>query len=317
LPDDVNPDLPGCHFERLNMPEITLRLGGYQPARSVHTRAMQVFADQLRARLGERIDIRYTENVTAEGRNAADLLAMTEGDELDICYFASSYLAKRVPSLGMFDLPFHVTDRDAAYALADGAAGQRLAGDVAAATGFAVLAYWDNGFRHISNGVRPIVHPRDCRGLKIRTLDNALHQRVFRSLGFEPVVIDVRELAAAVRERRVDAQENPLTNLVNFNLQQTHRFVTLTGHFFGVALILCNRARLAGWPDGVRAAIGEAMAAATAAQRGYAAKDDELCLATLKADGVEVIGADQFDRAAFVDAVGAIRAKALQVAGLA
>jgi TRAP-type C4-dicarboxylate transport system substrate-binding protein len=298
------------------MPQISLRLAGYQPARSVHTRAMHMFADALHRRLGDRIDIRYTENVTAAGRNAADLLAMTEGDELDICYFASSYLAERVPSLGLFDLPFHVTERGAAYALADGAAGRWLADDVAASTGFSVLAYWDNGFRHISNGRRPIAHPRDCRGLKIRTLDNALHQRVFRSLGFEPMVIDVKELAAAVREGRVDAQENPLTNLINFNLHKTHRFVTLTGHFFGVALVLCNRARLTQWPQDVRGAVAEAMTEATAAQRRHAAEDDELCLATLKADGVEIIGPDRFDRVAFVDAVADIRAEAAKAASV-
>lgn len=299
------------------MPEISLRLGGYQPARSVHTRAMHVFADAIRRRLGKGVEIRYAENVTAAGRNAADLLPMTEGHELDICYFASSYLTARVPSLEVFDLPFPVADRSASYAFADGATGRKLAGDVAAATGFSVLAYWDNGFRHISNGRHPIMHPRDCRGLKIRTLDNALHQRVFRRLGFEPMAIDVKELAAAVSERRVDAQENPLTNLVNFSLHKTHRFVTLTGHFFGVALVLCNRARLAQWPDDVRAAIVDAMTEATTAQRRDAAEDDELCLATLLADGVDIVRADRFDRAAFVDAVADIRTEAARAAGLA
>ena len=298
------------------MPEITLRLGGYQPPRSVHTRAMHVFIDGLRRRLGDEIAVQYTENVTAAGRKAVDLLPMTEGDEIDICYIASSSLVERVPSLGVFDIPFHFTDRNAAYALADGPAGRRISDDVAAATGFAVLAYWDNGFRHFSNGVRRIVHPRDCRGLKLRTLENAQHHRVFRAFGFEPVVIVVRELAAAVHERRVDAQENPLTNLVNFNLQKTHRFVTMSGHFLGIAPVLCNRARLAQWPAHVRAAVAEAMAEATAAQRGYAAEDDVLCLATLEADGVEVIRPDGFDRAAFVDAVADIRAEAMQAAGM-
>jgi len=299
------------------MPEVTIRLGGYQPTRSVHTRAMNVFADALRGRLGDRVDVRYTENFTAAGGKAVDLLSMTEGDELDICYFASSYLTGRVPSLGVFDLPFHFTDRHDAYALADGPTGRRLAADFAGATGFSVLAYWDNGFRHISNGRHPIVHPRDCRGLKIRTLDNALHQRVFRSLGFEPVMIDVKDLAAAVSERRVDAQENPLTNLVNFNLHKTHRFVTLTGHFFGVALVLCNRARLSQWSEDMCAAIATAMGEATAVQRRYAAEDDAICLATLKADGVAIVGPGEFDRAAFVDAVADIRAEAMQAAGVA
>jgi TRAP-type C4-dicarboxylate transport system substrate-binding protein len=221
-----------------------------------------------------------------------------------------------VPALGLFDLPFPAPERAAAYAIADGAVGQRLAKDVAEATGFAVLAYWDNGFRHISNACRPIVHPRDCRGLKIRTLDNALYQRVLGSLGFEPVVIDVKDLAAAVRERRVDAQENPLTNIVNFDLHKTHRFLTLTSHFFGVALVLCNRARLAQWPEDVRMVVTEAIAEATVVQRHYAAEDDESCLATLLADGVEVVRSDEIDRAAFVAAVADLRAEAMRAAGV-
>jgi C4-dicarboxylate-binding protein DctP len=231
---------------------------------------------------------------------------MTEGDELDMCYFSSSYLVARVPSLGLFDRPFRLVDRAGAYAVLDGDAGRQLARDVAAATGFQVLAFWDNGFRHISNARHAIVRPSDCRGLRLRTLHNANHQRLFRALGFEPVVIDVKDLAAAVAEHRVDAQENPLTNLLNFDLHRTHRFVTLTGHLFGVAPVLCNRARFAAWPAEVQTAVNEAMAAATSLQRSLAAEEDEICLAELLADGVDVVRADRIDRAAFVAAVANI-----------
>jgi C4-dicarboxylate-binding protein DctP len=298
------------------MPALALRLAGYQPARSVLTRAMRVFEAAMRRRLDGRIDFHFIENIADTGRKAVDLFAMTEGDELDICYFSSSYLAARVPSLGLFDVPFHVTDRSTAYALTDGPTGRRLAEDVAAATGFAVLAYWDNGFRHITNVRRPIVGPHDCVGLRIRTLDNVLYQRVLRAMGFEPIVIDVKDLSAAVRERRVDAQENPLTNVLNFDLHKTHRFLTLTGHFFGVALVLCNRARLAQWPQDVRDAVTEAMAEATEAQRRYASEDDEACLAALLAAGVEVVPARQIDHAGFFGAVADIRSEAMRAAGI-
>jgi C4-dicarboxylate-binding protein DctP len=287
-----------------------VRFGGYQPSRSVHTRAARRFGEELARLLGPSADFRFVEDITRAGRKAAELLAMTEGDELDVCYFSSSYLVARVPSLGLFDLPFRFADRESAYRVLDGETGQKLARDVAARTGFAVLAFWDNGFRHISNARRTIVRPDDCRGLRLRTLDNAMHQRVFRALGFEPVVIDVRDLVAAVAGRRVDAQENPLTNLVNFALHRTHRFVTLTGHFFGAAPVLCNRARFEAWPADVRAAVGEAMAAATSLQRRLAVEEDELCLAQLVADEVEVVRAGEFDRAAFVAAVAHVRAEA-------
>ena len=286
---------------------ITIRFGGYQPARSVHSRAVRIFGAELERRLGNNIDFRFTENVAASGRKVADLLPMTEGDELDLCYFSSSYLVARVPSLGLFDRPFRFRDRGEAYALVDGDIGRRIADDVAAATGFRVLGFWDNGIRHISNWRHPILHPRDCKGLVIRTLDNATHQRVFRAFGFEPVIIDVKDLARAVAEHRVDAQENPLTNLINFNLHKTHRFVTLTGHFFGAAPVLANQGRFDQWPQEVRQAVEEAVVVATASQRRFAAEDDDLCLKELLDDGVAVARAGEFDRDAFIAAVADLR----------
>src|SRR5947209_4548691 len=143
------------------MMSLRLRLGGYQPETSVHTRAGRVFTALLRE-IG--FDATFEADVTQRGHRAAELLDMVERGDLDACYFASSYLAGRVPSLNLLDLPFPTGDRLAAHGEVDGAAGSRIAQGIAAATGFRVLAFWDNGFRHISNRLRPIRRPDDCRG---------------------------------------------------------------------------------------------------------------------------------------------------------
>ena len=156
------------------MTAISIKFGGYQPARSVLTRGARRIGEELKRRLGTDVMFELQENVTAAGRKAVDLLTMTESGELDLCYFSSSYLAARVPALTLFDLPFQFEGRAQSYSLIDGEAGARLAENVAAATGYRVLGFWDNGIRHISNARRAIVTPADCRGLTIRTLDNAL-----------------------------------------------------------------------------------------------------------------------------------------------
>lgn len=293
----------------------SFKFGGYQPARSVLTRGARRVGEELALRLGPQVTFDLQENVTAAGHKAADLLTMTENGELDLCYFSSSYLVARVPALGVFDLPFLFERRAQAYAVTDRLA-PRLADDVDAATGYRLLGFWDNGIRHISNARHPIIVPADCRGLTIRTLDNALHQRVFAALGFKPVTIDVKDLVAAVQERHVDAQENPLTNLINFQLHKVHRFVTLTGHFFGVALVLCNKQRFDRLPADAQAALREAVAAATVIQRQEAEREDDLCLTALLADGVTVARADECDRSAFADAVTDIRDAALEETGI-
>ena len=286
------------------MSAINIRLAGYQPPGSILSQALRKLADGIAQRAGGSVDISLTENVTAAGKRADALLAMIEGDELDICYFSSSYLAARVTSLALFDRPFAFVDRTTAYAELDGATGQAIRDEIAGATGFRVVGFWDNGFRHISNARRPIRTPADCAGLRIRTVNNATHQAFFKRLGFEPVFIDIKDMVPAIAAGTVDAQENPLTNIVNFKLQRYHRFVSLTSHIFGVALLLTNRERFDAWPPEVQAAVDAAAAEATAAQRLAAAAEDEACHRRLLAEGVDIVPAVDIDRAAFLHAAG-------------
>ncbi len=283
---------------------IELKFGGYQGDRSVHTRGGRVLAEAIGEETGGAVSLAFDENIVERGHKAADLLSMTESGELDGCYFSSSYLAKRVPGLGLFDQHFVVPDRRHAYALLDGALGDRLRQEVAAATGYEVLGYWDNGLRHISSAT-PIRNVSDCAGLKIRTLANEDHQRVFRALGFDPQAIDVRDLPGAVKSGKVDAQENPLTNIFNFRLHETHRHILMTRHLLGVAVVLFNAQRMAGLTPEHRAGVQRAVDRSAQAQRQFAEEDDAICHAGLKAEGVEILELDEAMREAFAAATRA------------
>lgn len=272
-----------------------MHFAGYQPARSVHTRALHV----LRECAQGHVAITVTDNIAERGRKAAELLSMLASGELDGCYFASSYLAERVPALGVFDAPFQAGARDDTFKALDGEQGATLADHVARATGYRVLGFWDNGIRHISNALHPIRTPADCMGLRLRTLGNAQHQAAFRRLGFQPMFIDPADLPRAIAERRVDAQENPLTNMVNFGVHLHHRFVSLTGHLLGIALLLVNRARFDALPAEVQTTLADAASNATARQRALAADEDAACMKVLADAGVAVIDPNAIDLAAF------------------
>ena len=186
----------------------------------------------------------------------------------------------------------------------DGDTGAALANELAAATGYRVLGWWDNGIRHISNAVRPIRTPADCAGLRLRTLDNAQHQVAFRRLGFVPTFIDVADLPRAVADGTVDAQENPLTNIVNFNLHLHHKHLSLTGHLLGIAPLLVNRARFDALPSALRSVLiaaardSEASTARAGGSRGCGVSGDFWSKA-----GVAVVSADAIDLPAFRAAV--------------
>lgn len=274
---------------------IELHFAGYQPARSVHTRGLYALRESVARRFGNALGIKVTDSVVSLGRKAADLLSMVESGELDGCYFASSYLAARVPALGVFDQPFQGATREAVFGALDAV----LAQQVAAVTGYRVLGWWDNGIRHISNAVRPIRTPADCVGLKLRTLDNARHQAAFRRCGFVPIFIDPADLARAVADGTVDAQENPLTNLLNFGVQAHHKHVCLTGHLLGIALLLVNRTRYDALAEPLRLALDEAARESEATQRAFAIAEDAACLRLLAEAGVAIIGTEDIDLQAF------------------
>ena len=300
----------------MTMSGISLRLGGYQTEASIHTRALRLMAAGLAERLGPAAEINVTANVATLGHKAADVLAMVARDEMDVCYFQSSYLdTERVPSLRALDLPFVITDRARIYENLDGAFGARLAADVAAGTPYRVLAYWDNGFRHMSNRLHAIRTPADCAGLKMRTTASPLHQEIFAAFGFAPMSVDPAELAQAVATGKVDAQENPLTNLVQFGLFATHKHVSLTSHFFGCAPLLVNKARYDALPDHARQALHEAARTATKAQRGFAVGEDVRCTALLAKEDVSVVPTADIDVAAFKAAVAPIVAREAKAIG--
>ena len=285
------------------MASIDIRFGGYQGPFSVHNRAVTVFGDRLAETLGADLSFDHTPNVIDRGHKAVDLLGMVATGEMTFCYFASSYLADRVAEFALLDLPFAIRDRAQAYALLDGPLCQFLAEKIDEVSDFRVVAWWDNAFRHLSNGVRPIRRPADCAGLKIRTLKSDLYMQSFAAMGFEPVFYDVKDMVPAVASGAVDAQENAITNTFNMGIHNHHRWITLSGHFFGPAVVLCHKDTYDGWPAEVRASVDLTLAVATEVQRGFAAAEEAEVLQKFDPAQNEVITLSEDERAEFAAAV--------------
>jgi len=283
-----------------------IRIAGYQGERSVHTRAMRGMIEAVSNAAGRHVSVEFESDITERARKAADLLDLVQSGDLDICYFSSSYLTDRVPALGIFDIPFQFADRRQTLLRLEGRLGVLLQQEVAEQTGYQLLAFWDNGLRNISNAKRPIRSPEDCAGIRIRTLPSVGYHDTFRALGMEPVTIDVGEMVAAIAGGAVDAQENPLSNIELFGLQRYHPFVTMTGHFHGIALLLCNAKSLASWPEEVRIILSAAVADSTVAQWQFASDEEAASMSALLSQGTGIVDLDDAGRAAFKRATAAV-----------
>ncbi len=285
------------------MKPITIRLGGYQKPASIHTRACERFGEVLKAKLGDRVDFQFVSDVLALGRKSGDLPIMVKNGELSMCYISSLRFTEWVPQLKIFDLPFLMRDRPAAYRALDGRLGKHLRDHLLLRSPYRLLAYWDNGFRHFSNKVRPIRTPADCKGIRIRHQMSALQGESLRLMGFEPIAEDIKIFFEQIAGDRFQAQDNPLTNIVNFNVHKYHRYITLSGHVFGVACLMVNRAEYDTWPADVQQTVNEAADEATVLQRRLAAAEDEEMLQRLDPAENEVVTLTAAEHQAFVEVV--------------
>ncbi len=277
------------------------RVGGYQGARSILTAALGGLCGELAA--SGCFEPVLTADVTVEGLAAKDLFSGVESGAWDIAYMASGYLAARIPDLGLLDLPFAVSDRTAALGALDGRAGPLISASVERDITVKVMGFWDNGFRHFSNNRHPISKPADCQAMTIRTLDSPIYSASLSAMGFTPVVTDVRDFREAIASGRIDAQENPLTNMLNFGIEAHHRYLSLSGHVFGVALLLCNSAWFQRLTDTQQQVLVAAADRATTIQRKLAACEDEKALAVIQQAGVLVLAPEMLDLKAFKAAV--------------
>lgn len=138
------------------------------------------------------------------------------------------------------DLPFLFTDHAHAHRVLDGEIGQRMLDRLMADASIKGLAIWENGFRNITNSVRPINVPADLAGLTIRTMENAIHMDSFSQVGADPVPMAFGELFTALQQGTVAGQENPLPVIYTSRFYEVQDYLALTGHFYAPAPLLMS-----------------------------------------------------------------------------
>lgn len=285
-------------------------MGGYGPPSTSHSRGLAAIGERLEAELGDEVEIRYVWNVLDLGYQGGDLLWMAEQGVLTLVYQSTSYLTDRVPELEFADLPFLFRDLAHARRAMDGALGAHLARLIEGRFAYRVLGFFENGYRHITNRLRPVRRPADLAGMRIRLMPSEMHARTFAALGAVPFPCDLKEGLEAIRSGAVDAQENPLSNTVTYGCHRYHRHVTLSAHCYMSRGLYLNRAAFESWPQRLRSAIERAAREAIAIQRDLVAAEEEAARATLAAAGCELVELTEAEREAFARAVAPVHLEA-------
>ncbi|MGB7077980.1 MAG: TRAP transporter substrate-binding protein [Xanthobacteraceae bacterium] len=282
---------------------IPIRMGGYGPPVTSFSKSLKLIGDTLSAAFGDRIDVKYVWNIMDFGYRAEDILWLVEDGVLTLGYQSSSYLTDRVPELGFVDLPFLFHSRDQARAAMDGALGRYLADKIEQRVNYRILGWFENGFRQISNRLRPVHVPADLKDMRIRVLPSEVQAKTFALLGAIPVRCDLTEAIAGIKAGTLDAQENPFANTVTYGVHKFHRFHTVTNHFYISRPIFFHRPTFDAWPADLQTAMREAVRRAVEFQRDLAITEDRESRAAIEAAGCEIVELTAPEHDQFVAAV--------------
>jgi tripartite ATP-independent transporter DctP family solute receptor len=224
---------------------------------------------------------------------------MVEGAQIgtvDLVITSTGPVGNFVPDTLITDIPFLFRDYEHAHAVLDGPIGQEIL-EQFPNHGLVALAWGENGFRNLTNNVRPIRSPEDAKGLKVRTMENQVHMRAFEELGVLPTPMAFPELFTALQQGTVDGQENPIGVILSANFAQVQDHLSLSQHVYSPALIIVSPAVWDGLSDEEKGWFREAAAAGAKAMREKVREDAETGVATLREQGMEVV--EEVDRAAF------------------
>ncbi len=209
----------------------------------------------------------------------------------------STIMSSVADEFGLFELPYLIKNRDHMQAVEEAVFWPLLA-PIAQANGYEILAVWENGFRHVTNNVRPVVVPDDLRGIKLRTPRGVWRVRMFEEYGAEPSPMALSEVFMALQTGVMDGQENPLAQIAGQRFQEVQRYLSMTGHVYTPAYITAGR-RFAGLPDEIQDILRETARDAQAAVYARAAELDRDLIAVVESAGTQV---NEVDTDAFIAA---------------
>lgn len=278
-------------------------MGGYGPPTTAFSKSLKFIGDRLESEFGDGVEIKYVWNILDLGYRGEDIFFLVESGILTLGYQSSSYLTDRVPELGIVDLPFLFEDNAQARSAIDGPLGGLLTTKIEGCTDFRILGFFENGFRQLSNRLRPVRTPADLAGMTIRVMPSDVHARTFESLGAIPRKMDLSDAIASIFDGSVDAQENPLANTVTYGVHEVHRHHTLTGHFYVSRPIFAHRQSVDGWPDSLRNALFGATREAIGYQRELSEREAVDAKKGITGAGGEIVTLTPEQRQAFRTAV--------------
>jgi tripartite ATP-independent transporter DctP family solute receptor len=291
---------------------VSLRVAYVQAADHPHGLGIRKFAELVQQKSANRIDVKTFGNATLGGDVA--VLSSLRGGTIDMTVVIPSLLTGMAKEFVLLDLPFLFGNYAEADAVLDGPVGKRLL-ELLPDKGLIGLAYWDHGFRIVSNSRRPITKVEDFAGMKLRVPQSTIFIDTFTALGANAVPMPIPELYGALESKAMDGQENPYAAVEALKLQEVQKFASATNHAYNPLVVVFSKMKWDKLTAADRQILMDAAAEAGAYERKVSREANEKAAESLKAKGLHVNTVAPAEVARMREKVAAVNAKYVKDGG--
>src|SRR6195952_2660004 len=218
--------------------ERTIRWGHLNNTDHPVSKGVQKFVEIVAAKSGGKLKVREfpANQLGSEMQQQSALRAGTQEMQSP----ATTSLVGIVKEYGLIDFPFVVSTPQQADALLDGPLGSALLAKLPE-KGLVGLAYWDLGFRNVTNSKRPITKGEDLEGIKIRVIPNPVFLETFKTFKANPLPMPFAELYSALESKAVDGEENPFAVIASSKFYEVQKYLSVTNHTYSTNIILISK----------------------------------------------------------------------------
>jgi len=228
---------------------VTLRLGHVGFPGSLFAITTDEYAKRVNAALKGKVEVKVFHS-SQLGSDEQMMRGIKVG--APEMFLPSTVMSTVEEKFGVFEMPYIIVSRAHMKKVSENQQVQKLLFQGLPAKGTRVLGVWENGFRHITNNVRPIVKPEDLRGIKLRVPGGVWRVKMFKNYGANPSPMPLAEVYSALQSGVMDAQENPFPQIASAKFQEVQKFLSLSGHVYTPAYLVVGEESWAKLPKDIQ-----------------------------------------------------------------
>ena len=265
--------------------EKTIKFATQNPKGHPIVMGMEKFAEIVQAKTGGKIKVNLFPGGTL-GSDQANVSAI-QGGTLEMASMNSGIFASQVKEFALYDFPFLFASEKEAEVIIDGPIGKKLH-DKLQEKGLVGLAYFELGFRTITNSKRPVIKAEDLEGLKLRVIPNPINVDWVRALGANPTPLPFPEVYGALEQKAIDGQENPISVIAANKFWEVQKHIVLSNHQYNPQSVIMSKKVWDSLTPAERKLIDDAADEAAKTQRAESRAAVAANLELLKKNGMTV-----------------------------